>query len=116
MPETRTSIPRIRAVRFKAGGEVRLLKNPREGKSRELEADLYDAADELIETHKDKIAGFALVMWTADGDAGGHLRNTQFSTLPHSALPELTADVIRRILVADQIADRMGDNDEIEGA
>lgn len=45
MPETRTSIPRIRAVRFKAGGEVRLLKSSREKNAADAFADLKGITD-----------------------------------------------------------------------
>jgi len=115
-PTVRTSIPRLRSVRFKNGGEIRLLPSPREELSWRLATELLDAGAELIETHAGKLAGFAVVVWTADGDAGGHLRNTRFATVPPSALPTFTADVVRRILVADQLAAALGEDSELEGA
>lgn len=103
---------RIRAVRFKSGGEVRLLRSKREDISQWLVNELKIEANRITDYHLDKVAGFALVIWTADGDIGSALRNGETSQVPRSVLPSLVADAVRRLETVTQINNAFGHDDE----
>lgn len=96
---------RLRSVRYKNGGYVRLLPAVRENVSAALEA----KANEMIQTiwsaewHKGKVAGYALVAWTADGDLASDVQASETSPLAPSVIPAVAADAIRRILTKTQI-------------
>lgn len=105
---------RIRAVRFKSGGEIRLLPSLREETGRDVAAWLRRETDSALACHGDSLAGAALVVWTADGDCGAAVRNTTASPLAHSAVPSTCAEAIRKVFVLDLIERSLGhDEDEV---
>lgn len=103
---------RIRAVRFKSGGEVRVLPSVREGISADLLAELHDTASDIWSRHGGKVAGFALVAWTADHDVAAHVQNTETSPHPVSVLPAMCADSVRRVLNKVQVNRLLGRDDD----
>lgn len=92
-----TSIPRIRSVKFKNGGEIRVLKH-------EVSADraiIERRVRECLDNKDGEPVGFAFIVWSEDGIsccASGH---TEKSKIPHILIP----DFIRNRLLADQIED-----------
>lgn len=92
----KTSIPRIRNVRFKAGGEVHLLADPNAWVRPYVERKVH----EVIEIHckaDGKIQGFAFIVWDAAVGSTCVLRTFIGSNVP---LP-LAPDYIRnRLLIS----------------
>lgn len=107
---------RIRSVRFKAGGEIRLLPSPREKIDRELRARLQEKMDYLFAELPGKVAGYALVLWAADGDVGADVAIAQTSPYVAPAIPHLVAEQTRRVLQGIQILRALGQDDETDGA
>ena len=103
---------RIRAVRFKRGGEVRLLPSKREATARKVAAWLRNELEVAIDNHGDSLVGAALVIWTADGDCGSAVRNTSASPVAHSAIPGLCSEAIRKVLTRHLIDRTLGYDDE----
>ena len=103
---------RIRAVRFKSGGEVRVLPSVREDISGDLLNELNETAADVWNHHQGKVAGFALIAWTADHDVAAHVQNTATSPHPFSALPAMCADSVRRVLTKVQINRQLGRPDD----
>lgn len=66
---TRKARVRVRSVRFKNGGELRLLPSAREEEHAEVLDYLADAVPELDRRYPNRVAGFALVAWMTGGTA-----------------------------------------------
>ena len=94
---------RIRAVRFKSGGEVRVLPSAREAVSADLFNELTDIAAQVWERNAGKVAGFALVVWTADHDVAAHVNNGETSPHPVSVLPAMCEGSVRRVITKVQV-------------
>ncbi len=107
---------RIRAVRFKSGGELRLLPSPREALSRDVAQWLRKEVEVALENHGDYLAGCAIIVWTCDGDSGAAVRNTMASPLPTTAVPGFCAAAARKVLTQDQIDRRLGYEDDDEAS
>ncbi len=88
----RQSIPRIRAVRFKAGGEVRLLKAPRASTQAAVLADLKEQTDWIVKNY-DCLTGF--VTWDARGYSMADINVSQGSPLTSFQVAEFAAERIR---------------------
>lgn len=96
MAETRVARTRIRAVRFKSGGEVRLLRLPtREDTIHYAKKRVGQAIDSL----PDRIAGFAVVVWGADNGSVSLISVNEGSKIPSILAP----DFVRNRLLASQI-------------
>lgn len=109
---SRTSIPRIRSVRFKAGGELRILASPRATASSELFAALEAQVQEYAKTLDGRLAGFALVVWGADGTLGATVHNKHTSPYVTTAIPTLAAEEIRAVYSKIQINRALGYEDD----
>lgn len=59
-----------------------------------------------------KIAGYALVAWTSDGDTGGYVRIESTSPYVGTAIPHLATEQIRRVLNNNQINRALGRDQE----
>lgn len=79
----RQSVPRIRSVRFKSGGEVRLL---REVDYRERDYLMRDART-VLEDQKD-LAGYAIVAWGQDMSSTTTAFAGPRSRIPTMMVPE----------------------------
>lgn len=114
--ETKQSYPKLRSVRFKSGGYLRVMPNVREKVSNGLWNDLMDIAEKMWATHEDRVAGFALVAWTADGNAGGHVQNEPTSPHPMSQIPGIVTETVRDVLTKVRVARFMRQDDNEDGA
>ena len=101
---------RIRTVRFKNGGEIRLLQNPREKLHGELVESLSRDCAAMVREHEGQLAGFALVAWSADGSVGAQVRITAVSPYVQLAIPTIAAEAIRRVIIKCQIETLTGQN------
>ncbi len=106
--KAKQSIPRIRSVRFKSGGHVRLLESPRASVSRDLLASMHESVAHYAQGLDGRIAGYALVVWGADGTLGATVRNEHTSPYTAPALPCLAAEEIRAAYNNDQINRALG--------
>ncbi|HET7409685.1 MAG TPA: hypothetical protein VFJ13_05750 [Paracoccaceae bacterium] len=95
---------RIRRVRFKAGGEMRVLdRAPAENG---LHDDLRRRVGILVESFPD-MAGFAVVVWDDKGwFSRGTGWNNRLSPIGQTLLPSFVAEVLRRDTVEDVVRDR----------
>lgn len=106
-----SSIPRIRSVRFKNGGEVRLLEAPREIEHRRMTGELRACVERSVEAHQGQLAGFALVCWSADGTAGASVHIAPTSPYVRMAIPALAAEGVRHVITSVQIDKANGRDD-----
>lgn len=92
----RTSIPRIRRVRFKAGCEVVKIRSARDDVGEYMVRRAKDMANEAAGQH---IAGFAIVAWSNSGESWvlSHVDNG--SRIPPLLVPEF----VRNALLGDRI-------------
>lgn len=104
---------RIRTVRFKSGGELRLLPSRRETISAEVRQDALAKLNEFW-TRSPPVAGYALVTWNTNGDTSTAMWNSQISPFGNSMIPELAADCVRRHGVQEAINVALGQEDEID--
>lgn len=105
---------RIRAVRFKSGGEVRVLPSRRDAVSTEMWNELQQASKLTWAQHEGNVVGFALVVWTADHDVSASVNNSELSQHPLSMLPSMIASSVQRVLTKVQI-NRALDRDDEDG-
>jgi hypothetical protein len=99
---------RIRAVRFKSGGSVLVLDNPRLNNHDEMAANLRKLCEEAIGDHAGQLAGVALVCWSADGTVGATITNTSFSPYSGAAIPSIAADALRLVTTKTTIRRALG--------
>lgn len=98
MSDVRKSIPRIRAVHFKNGGEVRLLKSKREANHADVLRSLREAVQWADDHHAAGLVGYALVAWDADGMTSTDCRIANSARVSSFHLPHFAAECIRRDL------------------
>lgn len=103
---------RIRSVRFKSGGEVRLLPSPRETVDRDLRTRLECEVESLFDDMPGKVAGYALVAWAADGAVGAYVAIEHTSPYVGTAIPHLVREEVRRALNNNQIQRALGQDEE----
>lgn len=103
---------RIRAVRFKRGGEVRLLPSPREALGRDVSGWLRKELEIALECHGGNLVGGAIIVWTCDGDSGAAVRNTTASPFPNTSVPNFCAEAARKVLTQHLIDRTLGYDDE----
>lgn len=93
----KTSIPRIRSVKFKNGGEVRVLKHESSSDRGIIERRVRGVLDAFEEVP----VGFAFIVWGEDGISCCAAGRNEKSQIPHILIP----DFIRNRILADQIED-----------
>lgn len=91
----RTSIPRIRAVRFKAGGEVRVMPSAVEAEARKAQATLADAHRTYSTVYAKDLAGYAMVVWDHKGRHSVSYCTALSSPYGRSQLPVFLAETVR---------------------
>lgn len=91
---------------------MRVLPSPREAISADLWNELQDIASQIWERNDGKIAGFALVAWTADHDVAAHVQNTETSPHPVSAIPHIVTKSVERVLTKVQVNRLIGRDDD----
>ena len=96
MTEPKVARMRIRAVRFKDGGEVRLLRTPSVEDDKRFVEKRIKAA---LATHQDRVAGFAFVVWGPDNGSAALLSVNDLSKIPSI----LAGDFVRNRLLASTI-------------
>ncbi len=109
---TKTSIPRLRSVKWKSGGSLRLLPAPRETVDRELRERLEREVEGLFDDLPGKVAGYALVAWAADGDVGAYVANENTSPYVATAIPHLVEKQVRRVIQGVQIRRALGQEED----
>lgn len=87
---------RIRAVRFKSGGEVRLLKSDTAQLSDKCAKGLSRAASECLDLYEGEMAGFALVVWCNRGTSTAAVDIQMTSQINSSQVPGFVAERISR--------------------
>lgn len=92
----RTSIPKLRSVRWKAGGHLILLNTP----NTDLADRLVNSAA-LMAASGHRIAGYVMVAWAADGTSWSTCRVGRASAIPSVLVP----DFVRNKLLAQRIED-----------
>ena len=107
---------RIRHVRLKSGGSLRLLDNPREAHHREMVGALARVATEYDDELVDKLAGFALVAFTADGQAISYIRGTASCPYDWNLYPELARQALSNFVSKIHASRVAGRNDFDDGA
>lgn len=101
----KTSIPRLRRIRFKDSRTLEVLRTAR------VEADTFDKAFAII---KDALAsepgpaGVAIVAWTAEGWTMGKVVNN--TMLPGILLPDLARNVLLGIKIEEWTIDTINGN------
>lgn len=93
----RTSIPRLRSVKFKTGGELRVLPTKRRDARRYVE----DYVRQVLDAQGTDITGFAFVVWGADLSSSADLASGDGSPIPSILIP----DFVRNRLLARKIED-----------
>ena len=88
---------KIRRVRFKHGGEVRVLDNPREVASKDVEGWLRDELSHHVQTADNQLAGAVLVTWLANGGISAGCKVVNTSPYVGASLPHLVADGVRSV-------------------
>lgn len=92
----KTSTLRLRAVRFKNGGEIRVLpQNTREDDIRFVR----ERVERVIEVHNGRVAGMAVVVWAPDNSSTVTLTVNDSSKIPSIMVP----DFVRNRLLAERI-------------
>ena len=109
---TKTSIPRLRSVKWKTGGSLRLLPAPREAVDRKLREQLEREVECLFDELPGKLAGYALVAWAADGDVVAYVDNEDTSPYVATAIPHLAEENVRRVIQGVQIRRALGQEEE----
>lgn len=88
----KTTTLRLRGVRFKNGGSVRLLRNPNDLKVRD---DMRRAAASITSGPIGRdIAGFAMLAWDKDGYVVVDYENSTQSRIPAGGVPQDAKDVL----------------------
>jgi hypothetical protein len=95
---------RIRAVRFKSGGEVRVLPSGREAKHAELASKIKRYAHRMTEIYAGELAGFIMVAWSVGGESSVGMVNSRFSPMNTSQLPSFLAERVSRAHGEDDAA------------
>jgi hypothetical protein len=109
MNEFRT---RVRAVRFKNGGELRMLPSRREIASRRTARRLRNDVDIAIDNCGDDMAGFAMTVWLAGGSVFSSVWVDETSVLTTPQIPAIVADSIRKVLTGVEINRALGRDDD----
>lgn len=86
-----------------------------EEESERVFAALDNEVAKCRELHQGRLAGFALMVWTADGDGGAALQYGATSPFPVALVPSFAADAVREAMTAARIA-RAVDDDSCVGA
>lgn len=87
---------KLRSIRFKNGGEIRLLPIP----ASDLEpAYAKERIGRVVDALAGPVAGFAIVAWGPDGKSTALMHTTKASLMPSMMIPEF----VRNRLLADQI-------------
>lgn len=87
---------RVRAVRFKDGRELRVLRSP--DPLPEVESALLRHARDMVDGRMAPLAGFALVCWDAQGFHNRSWRVSKNSFLGDTLMPAYVADVLRKAI------------------
>ena len=93
----RQSTLRCRAVKFKTGGEIRVLKK----KWNDTDTVVRQATERVLKAHTEGIAGYAIVVWGSDGEMTSSLGCGPRNRVPPILVPEL----VRNKLLAHKITD-----------
>jgi len=94
----KTSIPRLRSVKFKSGGSIRLVQFADPKADRAYVEEHFTAT---LDAHGQDIVGFALVIWGADGSSTVRSRMKPSTGVP----PSLVPDLARNRLLGEKIFD-----------
>ncbi len=100
---------RIRAVRFKSGGEVRLLPSQRELQHNKIVGILKDSVRSYLELYEGRMAGFALVVWDVDMRSSATLRMTPTSQVNTTQAPAFVGERLRREVSIDDAEEAVRD-------
>lgn len=91
-----TSIPRLHSVKFKNGGEVRVIRHETNEDRKVVEQGLRNVLNNHSESD---IAGFAIIVWGTDGGSTVSLGRNDKSQIPSILIP----DFVRSRLLAEKI-------------
>lgn len=103
---------KIAAVRFKNGGELRLMPNPRESASALVESWLRREIAHHVEVGHGQLAGAVLVTWHADGSISSGFMHEHTSPYTGSAIPHLVAEGVRKVQQKIAINRALGREDD----
>ena len=90
---------KIRTVRFKSGGELRLMDDPMEKVAQEVLASYQRDGSENLGGHGKKLAGFALVSWTVDNEYGVSTHISRRSPIIGAQVPSFCKDAITGFMI-----------------
>lgn len=91
---------RIRAVRFKSGGEIRLLPSAAEAQHAKVIGDLSDAVELYRDLYAGELSGYALVVWDYKGVSSvAHATSPNGNPIGDHTLAAFVAGRIRASLV-----------------
>jgi hypothetical protein len=96
MADMKVGTLRLRSVRFKNGGELRLL--PTQTREDDVRF-VRERVERVIDTHTGRIAGVALVVWAPDNSSTVTLSVNDSSKIPSIMVP----DFVRNRLLAERI-------------
>lgn len=86
---------RITAVRFKNGGEIRLLRSQVGRNHDECMSAIDEARRQSADALGGRVAGYAFMAWSADGSTFADYKVTSTSPYATSAVPKLAAEGVR---------------------
>ncbi len=87
---------RIRAIRYKSGGEVRLLPSLREAAHARCMAHLSQHVASFGELYDGEMAGYVLIVWNAKGESSVSRQTSPADPIGAALLPTFAAERIRR--------------------
>ena len=104
-------IPKLHSVRFKSGGSLRVLPSAREDMHRLLQDTIKSDVATAWKANDGMIVGYAMIIWTAHGDAAGTVYNTRFSPVPTAGIVGVVSEQVRKLLTKIQVNRMFGRDD-----
>ena len=87
---------RIRAVRFKAGGEIRVLPSACEQNHSKCLKLLTEAVETYRSLYAGEMAGYLLIVWDRKGQSSLSRQTTSSDPIGSALLPTFAAERVRR--------------------
>jgi hypothetical protein len=87
----KTSIPRLRRIRFKDGRTIEVFRR----RTRTVQLALQECTKKFIDAdHDNLICGFALVAWDTNGEVLVHYENQDGSLVQSGQVPQFVKDCL----------------------
>ena len=107
---------RIRAVRFKNGGEVRRLVTERELDAIDVVGRFADSAMDIGQQHQDDMAGFVIVAWSDDGAVTVQQVIGRQSPVLKALVPVFVAESLRTDMAVRHAVEAIEEDEDVGSA